>query len=395
GEALELYYDLIRRTEANRHWGLMAETQLSVARAHESIGRGGDCLRYLRAARNNIKSHELGPANSRFHVRYASYQRIFASRDTAYQYALQAIQLGRKYNRYRSELDGNLVAGITSPDVETAIRHLQNATQMYLKKDNALGASWQKGSMSTKYLSLGQFQAAHRELDSSFYYLRQANVDSISYYDYIYRLYDRRAVLFTQENKFDSAYHYQGLAREAEQLTGDRANQTVISEKEIAFAIEKQQQKLAFEQQRYRILRWVLIIGGLSLVFLSYLLYNNRKKRQEISRQNAIIGQQNSDLSIAVDRQRTLIYEIHHRVKNNLQLVMSLLTLQGRRADTTATQLQLEQMANRVRSIALIHEQLYQTEEFADLHLPTYMERLAQHFASLPGDGGRFDLHLD
>ncbi|MEM8583457.1 MAG: histidine kinase dimerization/phosphoacceptor domain -containing protein [Bacteroidota bacterium] len=394
-EALELYYALMRSAEVNEHWALLAETQLSAARVHESIGRGPDCLRYLNLARDNIKSHNLGPANSRFHVRFASYHRIHDSRDTAYQYALKAIELGREYNRYRSELDGNLVAGITSPDPEKAIGHLQDAARMYLKRGSFLGASWQKSSIASKYVLLDRFSEAHLELDSAFYYLSQTQVDSISYYDYIYRLYDRRAYIFTKENKFDSAFHYQGIARSAEQLTGDRANQTAISEREIAFAIEREQQKVAFEQQRSRLLGGVLIAGGLALIFLLFLLFNNRRKRREIALQNEIIGTQNSELNTAVERQRTLIYEIHHRVKNNLQLVMSLLTLQGRQAESTNVQQQLDQMANRVRSIALIHEQLYQTEEFADLHLPTYMERLAKHFASLPDDGRRFDLQLD
>lgn len=75
----------------------------------------------------------------------------------------------------------------------------------------------------------------------------------------------------------------------------------------------------------------------------------------------------------------TLLKEIHHRVKNNLQIVSSLLRLQSRSTqDYQALEL-LQESQHRVQSMALIHEQLYQTKNLAQLSLRSYIQTLVKN----------------
>lgn len=75
----------------------------------------------------------------------------------------------------------------------------------------------------------------------------------------------------------------------------------------------------------------------------------------------------------------TLLKEIHHRVKNNLQIVSSLLNLQATNIkDSYALEI-FKESQNRIRSMALIHEELYQTEKLSKINLESYITNLSNH----------------
>ena len=73
-----------------------------------------------------------------------------------------------------------------------------------------------------------------------------------------------------------------------------------------------------------------------------------------------------------------LLKEIHHRVKNNLQLVSSLLNMQGEQIDSPAVKTALIDLRSRVRSMGMIHEHLYRSENLAKVDLITYLTQLCE-----------------
>jgi two-component system CheB/CheR fusion protein len=82
------------------------------------------------------------------------------------------------------------------------------------------------------------------------------------------------------------------------------------------------------------------------------------------------------DLKESLLEKETLLKEIHHRVKNNMQLLSSLLRLQGDRVTDAEALAVLEQGQNRVRSLALIHEKLYQSTSLAHIDFKDYLKDL-------------------
>ncbi len=87
-------------------------------------------------------------------------------------------------------------------------------------------------------------------------------------------------------------------------------------------------------------------------------------------------------IQAALTEKVVLLKEIHHRVKNNLQIVTSLLSLQSSRLDNPQTQKILQECQNRVSSMALIHEQLYQSEDLAKIDFAAYIQNLIANLCS-------------
>jgi two-component sensor histidine kinase len=84
----------------------------------------------------------------------------------------------------------------------------------------------------------------------------------------------------------------------------------------------------------------------------------------------------NKQLEQANTEKTILLKEIHHRVKNNLQLVMSLLNIQAQDTQNVSIQDFLEKGQSRIATMSLIHQNLYQTENFANINFQDYLEHL-------------------
>ncbi len=98
--------------------------------------------------------------------------------------------------------------------------------------------------------------------------------------------------------------------------------------------------------------------------------------------QNRELQAEKEKLELANARIRVLIKEIHHRVKNNLQVIASLLRLQGSAIEDHQLQQAFDQSQSRVTSMALIHEKLYKGDDLAQLDVSLYLREL---FAELVG----------
>ena len=95
-----------------------------------------------------------------------------------------------------------------------------------------------------------------------------------------------------------------------------------------------------------------------------------------------------------LQQRETLLREIHHRVKNNMQVMSSLLSLQSRVASNPETSRMLEENQNRIQSMALLHELLYQSEDLAVVDFSKYIRRMAEHlFRSYGVESRQIRLH--
>jgi PAS domain S-box-containing protein len=104
-----------------------------------------------------------------------------------------------------------------------------------------------------------------------------------------------------------------------------------------------------------------------------------------------------SMLEKSLAEKELLLKEIHHRVKNNLMIISSLLSLQSRQVKDRETMDLFRESENRTRSMALIHERLYRSEDLKNIDLAEYLGRLASEiFRSYSADSRiRLNLEID
>jgi PAS domain S-box-containing protein len=91
------------------------------------------------------------------------------------------------------------------------------------------------------------------------------------------------------------------------------------------------------------------------------------------NRQRSLVEEQ---LKSSLNEKEILIKEIHHRVKNNLQIIISLLYLQSRKTDDPTLEAALTDSQTRVKSMALIHEKLYQSDSLSYIDFQGYLQNL-------------------
>jgi PAS domain S-box-containing protein len=103
-----------------------------------------------------------------------------------------------------------------------------------------------------------------------------------------------------------------------------------------------------------------------------------------------------SELTASLKERETLLQEIHHRVKNNLQVISSLINMQTRKMADAAGRSALEECRTRVQTIALIHEKLYQSRDYSKVPFSEYARSLAENIFHATGvSPGTVALELD
>ena len=139
-----------------------------------------------------------------------------------------------------------------------------------------------------------------------------------------------------------------------------------------------------------------LVLAGISYKVGSQVHSSNQKLLGRITDINSSLTEKNAELKELVGEKEVLLKEIHHRVKNNLQIITSLLSLQSSFIDDRATRGLFRYSQYRINSMAMIHEMLYQSADISKINYKSYAERLLHSLVvSMKGANHNVNIKLD
>ncbi|MBB4079718.1 two-component sensor histidine kinase/Flp pilus assembly protein TadD [Lewinella aquimaris] len=151
-------------------------------------------------------------------------------------------------------------------------------------------------------------------------------------------------------------------------LENDFRQRELLSEQKVANLELREQLSTARLGNQRRII--IVLLTGLALLaILGYFLW---RQRNRIRGQHQVIQQ-------ALREKDTLLREIHHRVKNNLQVISSLLGIQSRHVRDEVARQALNEGRSRVQTMALIHENLYGRDRLTGINIREYFDKLLQN----------------
>ncbi len=162
----------------------------------------------------------------------------------------------------------------------------------------------------------------------------------------------------------------------------EKQNQSEISQlSEANTTLSYENKELEEQQHVSRVLIWALSIVLFVLIGISILLLRNQRALWEKKRQLELTNEQLRETTIGKEEKETLLKEIHHRVKNNLQIIKSLIRLQKAGMEDQGMNDQrmsdiLQEFEQRVSSMALVHESLYKSKDLASVDVSSYYENL-------------------
>ena len=247
--------------------------------------------------------------------------------------------------------------------------------------------------MSIAYQDIGRFYTTHQQYEKAGIYLQKAiNVPPATIPLIMQR--DLQLMLFTADSaagKYLSAInHY----RQYNLLNDSLFNETKtkqIQQIQVQFETEKKEKEIILlneqsrlqeaEIQRSATIRNMILIGILMAGSFFYYRYNRKQKtNRQLQLQQAEINQKNKALQNLVNEKEWLLREIHHRVKNNLQIIMALLESQSIYLENNIPALKaIQDSQHRVHSMSLIHKKLYKSDNTSTINMVVYIHELVDY----------------
>lgn len=298
--------------------------------------------------------------------------------DTAFAYYLEALKMSEEV----SDLDNMAVCleniGIMYSniyDYKKALPYLLKALDAYKQMGLKAEQSYCLHMVGAAYHGLKQDEKAEavfkQALDlarqtRSNYYLMEANFGNSEFYEKTNR--PAKALAFYKDyiSNRDSIFN--------------RENTNAIARAELNYEFEKKQAEIKFKNNAIiykleadgklnkQLLLFLVLIIALAAVLLLFArrAYANKKSLAEF-------------MTAERDRKEVLLQEVHHRINNNLQIISSLLSLQASSAEDDKLYEYLKQSQNRIQSLSVLHELLYQTDAPLQINMKDYLDKVMDY----------------
>lgn len=260
-----------------------------------------------------------------------------------------------------------------------ALGHYQAALPMLDRQYDPAAYAVQLQNITNTLTSLGRYAEAERLLNEAVPIVRECKA-----LEHEVSLSKVAVELYRQKGDLKKAFEWQEqyivlsdslFDQEKAQALQDAVKKYELEQKEQQITLlnaENQVKDLRLQSARRQQLALLLGLVLAALLGLGgwYLLRLKQRSHRQLT-------EKNNQISAALAEKDLLLREIHHRVKNNLQVISSLLKLQSQHLSDQEALDALTEGRNRVQSMALIHQNLYQQEQLTTIEAAGYVQKLA------------------
>ncbi|HEY4112129.1 sensor histidine kinase [Puia sp.] len=225
------------------------------------------------------------------------------------------------------------------------------------------------------------------------------------------RFYRMQFVIDSSSGNYVSAIRYFEKSKQLNDSLFSITSKKQMAEMEISYHTNQQRQAIkllemqgknqAADLKEAHLQKNITFAGIAAMLLITGLAYRGYRNKQRSNRalqaKQAEINKQNGSLQQLLKEKEWLLKEVHHRVKNNLQIVISLLNTQTDYLDNPSALHAIQDSRERMQAIALIHQKLYQQEQSALIDMHSYIHELVSHLVSSFSNMGRiwFDLEIE
>ena len=208
----------------------------------------------------------------------------------------------------------------------------------------------------------------------------------------------------TSQHNYKSAVNHLLQVNKLHGEINTQAKDRMTKELQVQFDTKKKEDQIALLDKQSQLekanlkqavlVKNVTIVGIIGAFIIAGLLYRQNRVKQ---RNNNLITQKNDQLQHYLTEKEWLLKEIHHRVKNNLQIVMSLLNSQSAYIDNEPALTAIHDSQHRVHAMSLIHQKLYNSENLSSIDMSIYIRELVSYLSEsfVTGQRIRFELNVD
>lgn len=253
------------------------------------------------------------------------------------------------------------------------------------------------GSAANSYLAILDCYLQSPRLELAKLYLDTAEhfISKLDEFDIKLKLYKVKSTYYRKKGDLKNAIYYLDQYINQKDSISQVEKEKQLLNQQIAFDVYTKEQQLLekekiietgrLEEAKQKTFRAYLISGLLMLIgIIVFLFLNNnlaKKREAELQLKNKQIWRQNKQIESSLKEKELLIKEIHHRVKNNLQIISSMLSLQVGKTDNPEAVLILNDARQRIASMALTHQMLYQKSTLNTVSVKEYVDTLIKQIA--------------
>jgi two-component system, sensor histidine kinase PdtaS len=316
--------------------------------------------------------------------------------DSAHACFQRALALIKEKNPYGESfialIKGNIAqVYIHENKFKEAVPLLKNDVNESKKNKNILNIAINFIELSTCYNALNQPANSSRYLDS-FAAIRSEKIDP----DLKLRFLKCKSDLYFDLSQKDSALNYLKLYLDEKEVIEREKNNLALYNIKVSQDVFQLQSEIKDKRKEIEIEHnlgvheralkqtylYALLVVILLLGIILYLTFKLNRRRKLLESNNKKITNQNRTIHKSLNEKEILIKEIHHRVKNNLQVISSLLNLQLNSTENEKAKEALSDAHGRILSMALLHQQLMIKNEQSVVELSEFIKSLGKSLES-------------